>query len=129
MNGSLVRVKLPVRGEKYYLGADISSGRARDYSAFSIMTRSGEEVCYFKGKLPVGQFADLIMKEGKFYNNALAAPESNDIGLAVTTKMQESGYPNLFYTTKFLKEKGESRPKMVKIPGWYTEKKKQANYY
>lgn len=123
MGGSLIQVKLPVKGEKYYIGADVSTGRSRDYSAFSIMNRAGEEVCYFKGKIPVAQFADLLMKWGRIYNNAVLAPESNDIGLSVTTKIQEAGYPNLFYTTKFLKEKGEKRPKKSKLPGWYTDKK------
>lgn len=123
LNGNLVIVKLPVPGEKYYIGADIATGRSRDYSAFSVMNRAGEEYAYFKGKIAVGQFADLLMEIGKMYFYALLAPESNDIGLAVTTKIQESGYPNLFYTVKFLKEKGEPRPKKSKLPGWYTDKK------
>lgn len=123
MGGNLVEVKPPKLGEKYYLGADIATGRSRDYSAFSIMDRGGEEVAFFKGKIAVGQFADLLMEEGKTYNQAVLAPESNDIGLSVTTKIQESGYPHLFYTTKFLKEKGEPRPKKSRIPGWYTDRK------
>lgn len=123
LNGNLVQVKLPVKGEKYFIGEDVATGRARDYSAFSIMNKAGEEVAYYKGKIPVGKFADLSMEWGKRYNNAVLAPESNDIGLAVTTKIQESGYPHLFYTTKFLKEKGEKRPKKSKVPGWYTDKK------
>lgn len=123
LNGNLIIVRLPVSGEKYYIGADIATGRSRDYSAFSIMNRAGEEFAYFKGKIPVGQFADLLMEMGIMYNHALLAPESNDIGLAVTTKIQDAGYPCLFYTTKFLKEKGENRPKKSKLPGWYTDKK------
>lgn len=123
MGGNHVIVKKPVLGEKYFIGADIATGRSRDYSAFSIMNQLGDEVAYFKGKIGVTPFANMLMKEGKTYNNALLAPESNDIGLAVTTKIQESGYPNLFYTTKFLKKKGESRPEKSRLPGWYTEKK------
>lgn len=123
LNGNLIQVKLPEKGEKYYLGGDVATGRSRDYSAFSIMNRAGEEVVYYKGKIPVGKYADTLMDWGKKYNNAVLAPESNDIGLSVTTKIQESGYPHLFYTTKFLKEKGEKRPKKSKLPGWYTDKK------
>lgn len=123
MNGNLVIIRKPKPGEKCYIGADVSTGRSRDYSAFSIMNREGEELGYYKGKIPVGQFAELLMSQGKIFNWATLAPESNDIGLAVTTKIQESGYQNLFYTTKFLKEKGDSRPKKSKIPGWYTDKK------
>lgn len=122
-NGNLVTVRLPKPGEKCYLGADIATGRSRDYSAFSIMNRQGEELEYFKGKMQVSQFTDLILREGIRFNRAVLAPESNDIGLAVTTKIQEVGYDNLFYTTKFLKEKGEPKPKKSKIPGWYTDRK------
>ena len=119
-NGNMVIIKPPQKGHHYYIAADIASGRSRDYSAFTVMDRAGVEHAYFKGKMPVAQFANLLMSTGKDYNRAVLAPESNDIGLAVTTKIQESGYPNLFYTTRFLKEKGESKPKVEKIPGWYT---------
>ena len=78
--GNLVTVKPPKPGERYYLGADIATGRSRDYSTFSIMNRAGEEYEYFKGKIQVSQFADLILREGKRFNRALLAPESNDIG-------------------------------------------------
>ena len=122
-NGNLEIVRLPKVGELCYIGADIATGRSRDYSAFSIMNRAGEELAYFKGKIGVTQFADLLMDKGQQFNNAVLAPESNDIGLAVTTKIQEHGYPSLFYTTKFLKEKGEGRPKRSKLPGWYTDMK------
>ena len=123
LNGNLVIVKPPKPGELYYIGADVATGRSRDYSAFSIMNRKGEESAYFKGKIGVTQFAELLMRKGRDYNQAIIAPESNDIGLATTTKIQESAYPHLFYTTKFLKEKGEARPKKSKIPGWYTDRK------
>jgi hypothetical protein len=121
LNGSLVLTK-PPDGTRKYIGADIASGRSRDYSAFTLMNREGIEYGYYKGKLNVGEFATLLMKVGKEYR-AVLAPESNDIGLAVTTKMQEHGYPNLFYTTRFLKEKGQSKPKVEKVPGWYTTSK------
>lgn len=126
MNGRLVEVFSPKRGVNYYLSADVASGRSRDYSAFSLMNRPGVEHAYFKGKIPVAQLSKLLMKEGKKYNNAIIAPESNDIGLAVTTSIQEHGYPNLYYTTRFLKEKGKSKPKIEKVPGWYTTVKNRS---
>jgi len=122
-NGGLIMVSPPKKNERYYLGADVASGRSRDFSAYSIMNGKGDEYSYYKGKLNVGKFAELLMREGKRYNNALIAPESNDIGLAVTTKIQEHGYPNLYYSKRFLKEKGNSKPKIEKIPGWYTTMK------
>jgi len=123
LNGNLLIFERPKRGQHYFLGADVASGRSRDYSAFSIMDRNGDEKVCFKGKIPPDRFADLIMGYGHDYNNALLAPEGNDIGLATVLKCQEDGYPNLYYTTQVLKEKGESRPKVEKFPGWLTTTK------
>lgn len=122
-NGSLRIFKKPEKGIKYFIGADIASGRARDYSTFTVMTQDGEEVACFKAKIPIEQFAKLLDLIGRDYNNALLAPEANDIGQGVIKLLQEWDYPNLYYTIQFIKEKGESRPKKAKIPGWITSVK------
>jgi hypothetical protein len=123
LGGSLLIYGKPKRNHQYFLGADIASGRSRDYSAFNIMDRSGDELVCFKGKIPPDRFADLIMKWGYDYNHALLAPEGNDIGLSTVHRCQAEGYPNLYYTYQILKEKGESKPKTQKIPGWLTTSK------
>lgn len=121
--GSLRIFKDPKPGEHYFIGADISTGRSRDYTAFTIMNSLGEEFGVFKGKLPTNKASDLLAREGKRYNNALLAPESNDIGLAVTADLQNNGYPNLYYSTQILKRKkkrGKRKPEVREIPGWLT---------
>lgn len=122
-NGNMLIIEPPKPNMRMYIAADIATGRSRDYSAFSVMDRYGKEYAYFKGKIPVQNFAKLLMRTGKEYNQAVLAPESNDIGLAVTTKIQDVGYPNLFYTIQFLKEKGKNKPKEERLPGWYTTSK------
>lgn len=120
MNGSLVyNYKIPsnIRGA---IGSDISTGRARDYSSFTLFDNFGKEYAYFKGKIPTDKHAELLMKVGKEANYALLAPESNDVGLAVTKLIQYHGYPNIYYSRKLLKEKGKSKPKIQNVPGWYT---------
>jgi hypothetical protein len=107
----------------YFIGGDCSTGRSQDYSTFTLMDRTGEEWGNFKGKIPPFQFAKLLMKLGKTWNYATLAPESNDIGLAVTSPIEEAGYKRLYYSTRMLKEKGEHKRKEEKIPGWYTTKK------
>jgi len=114
----------PKQGIRYYLGADISTGRSRDYSAFTLMERGGEEAAVYKGKMPVGKFANLLMEVGRKYNNAVLAPETNDIGLAITSKIQDSGYPNLHYSEIILrKKKDRNRKKTEEVPGWLTTTK------
>lgn len=119
-NNSLIIYRYPKPNELCYIGSDVSTGRSRDYSTFSIYARGGEELGCFKAKVSTGKLADILMETGKLMNNALLAPESNDVGLAVTTKIQDSGYPNLYYTTQWLKEKGEKKLKAKKVPGWLT---------
>lgn len=123
MNGDLRIYERPNKKSLYYIGSDVATGRSRDYSAFSIMDRLGEEVAAFKGKISTDKLADLLNEMGLEYNRALVAPESNDIGLAVTNKLQTLNYPNLYYSTKLLKEKGKRHPKKEKIPGWLTTSK------
>lgn len=123
LGDSLMIFKKPHKDRRYALGADIATGRARDYSAFSIMDDTGEEVAAFKKKITIDKFTNLIGDLGQLYNRALLGPESNDIGLGVATKLQQEGYHNLHYSQTFLKEKGKQKPKVDKIPGWYTTKK------
>lgn len=120
--GTFLQFKNPLPNEQYFIGADIASGRSRDYSAFSIMNRKGEEFASFKGKIEVDKFANLLMKKGKIFNNAVIAPEGNDIGLSVVMKIKEERYGNLYYSKALIKEKGERKPKESKIPGWLTTK-------
>lgn len=123
MNGSLYIHKQPQKGQQFFIGGDVATGRSRDYSAFTLMDKYGEEYACFKQKISVGKFADLLMEIGKKFNYATIAPETNDIGLAVTTKIQEKGYRNLYYSTQLLRKKGEQRHKEVEIPGWLTTNK------
>ena len=120
---TFLQFKDPLPNEQYFIGADVATGRSRDYSAFSIMNRAGEEYASFKGKIDVDRFAELLMKKGTQFNKAVIAPEGNDIGLAVVKKIQSEGYSNLYYSTALVKKKGEKKPKQELIPGWMTTKK------
>jgi hypothetical protein len=116
----------PELGQHYFIGADVATGRARDYSAFTIMDRYGEEAGCFKGKLPVDKFADLMMEIGKKFNMATLAPETNDVGLAVTTRIQSKGYQNLYYSQKLLRKKGKRKAEIENVPGWLTTSKNRS---
>ena len=113
----------------YFIGADVATGRAKDYSAFTCIDQWGEEHSVFKGKVPVDKYAKILGDEGKKFGYALLAPETNDIGLAVTTTLQTEGYPNLYYSRNLLekkKKKGQKRKKredrlgIADTPGWLT---------
>lgn len=123
VSDQLVIYEKPDQKKRYTIGGDVATGRSRDYSAFTLGEKNGEEIGCFKGKLPINTYASLLGTLGKMYNSALVAPESNDIGLGVAMKLQEERYPSLYYSTKLVKKKKEKRPKEEEIPGWYTTKK------
>ena len=110
----------------YFIGADCATGRGTDYSSFTCMSKEGEEAVVYKGKIPLDKYAKLLGDTGEKFNYAKIAPESNDIGMAVVIKLQDEGYPNLYYSTKLLKKKGKSRPEEEKIPGWLTTQKNRS---
>jgi hypothetical protein len=123
INGNLLIFRRPVPNEPYFMGLDVSTGRASDYSAFSIMDRFGNEMAAFKGRVPPNRLRDIAVKVAVEYNHALMAPEANDIGEALVSGLQDIGYQNIYYTQRLIKEKGESKPKILKVPGWYTTSK------
>lgn len=111
---------------EYFIGADCSTGRATDYSAFSCVTKDGEDAAVFKGKIPLNKYGKLLGDVGQKYNWAKLAPETNDIGMAVTMYLQDEGYPNLYYSTKLLRKKGKSKPETEQVPGWLTTTKNRS---
>lgn len=128
-SGQYLRYSEPDPDLNYFIGADVASGRAKDYSAFTCMDQYGEEHSVFKGKVPVDKYSKILGDEGKKFGWALLAPETNDIGLAVTTTLQNEGYPNLYYSRNLLekkRKKGQKRKKredrigLADTPGWLT---------
>lgn len=125
-NGQLRIMDKPKPDVRYFIGADVATGRSNDYSAFTLGDSNGEEAAVFKGRIPVEKYAKILGNLGKEFNWATIAPETNDIGLAVTTLLQTEGYPQLYYHKKLLKKKGKSRPEVEQYPGWITTSKNRS---
>ena len=126
LNGQYREFDEPDNEKQYFIGADCATGRSTDYSSFTCMDRDGEESVIFKGKIPLDKYAKLLGDTGRKYNYAMLAPETNDIGMAVTVMLQDEGYPNLYYFKKFLKKKGKSKPIEESFPGWLTTSKNRS---
>lgn len=122
-NGQYLQFNEPEPDKDYFIGADVATGRATDYSAFTCMDKGGEEVAVYKGRMSVDKYARLLGDTGQLFNWATLAPESNDVGLAVTSMLQAEGYPKLYYFQKMVKKKGKTRPEVDTAPGWLTTSK------
>lgn len=126
LKGQYKEFNEPDPNKEYFIGGDCATGRGTDYSAFTCMDRDGEESAVYKGRISLNKYARLLGDIGEKYNFAKLAPETNDVGMAVTTILQDEGYPNLYFYTKLLRKKRHSRPEEEKFPGWLTTAKNRS---
>jgi hypothetical protein len=87
-NQGISMYKSPVIGHTYICVADVSRGKGLDYSAFQIIDVSEmpyEQVCVFRDNMitPV-DYAEIIYRTTKGYNNSYILVEINDIGEQVS---------------------------------------------
>ena len=126
LKGQYKEFNEPDPNKEYFIGGDCATGRGTDYSAFTCMDKDGEEAAVYKGRIPLNKYARLLGDIGEKYNFAKLAPETNDVGMTVTTILQDEGYPNLYFYTKLLRKKRKNRPEEDKFPGWLTTTKNRS---
>lgn len=93
----------PKEGHTYVLIADVSRGKGLDYSAFSIVDVTQMpyvQVCTYRDNATgPADYASVIHRFAKFYNEAHTLIEVNDIGGQVAdTLFFEFGYENMLFT-------------------------------
>ncbi len=87
----------PQSGGIYTLGADPAEGLGHgDYSSVDVLTHDGIQVAHWHGHIPPDDFGVVCDAIGRWYNNALAIPEVNNMGIATVITMRNLGYPNLW---------------------------------
>lgn len=123
MEGLLKVFRWAKPGERCVLGMDIATGRSNDYTAMSVMNQEGEELMAMKARISLDKAEKLAVKYSRKFNDAIVAPESNDIGLGLAVNLQNNGFTNLYYSKSLLRKKGKSKPEVQEIPGWYTTRK------
>lgn len=99
----LSKYEEPRRDRSYVCIADVSRGKGLDYSAFSIFDvheMPYKQVCTYRNNLitPI-DYADILHRVCKSYNNAAVLVEINDIGEQVSTSLgYDFEYDNLLST-------------------------------
>lgn len=95
--------KQPVRDNSYVCIVDVSRGKGLDYSAFSVLDVTKmpyEQVCAFRNNLisPI-DYADVVHRVCKSFNNAAILVETNDIGEQVASSLHlDFEYENVLFT-------------------------------
>lgn len=100
----------PARPEKkYFITADVARGDGRDHSAAHVWDMSTMEQCAeYYGKIPVEEFAKLLIDLGHTYNTALLVVENTAIGLACLEHVRLLGYECVYYSRKGDTKAGET---------------------
>jgi len=93
----------PMQGHTYVMVCDVSRGKGLDYSAFSVLdvtTMPYQQVCVYRNNMitPI-DYADVIHRVAKAYNNSSVLVEINDIGEQVGTSLHfDFEYENVLMT-------------------------------
>lgn len=99
----LIQYKSPENDHVYMIVCDVSRGKGLDYSAFQVVDVSKmpyEQVCVFRNNaLTPMDYADVIFRTAKAYNNSSVLIEINDIGEQVSHSLHyDFGYENVLFT-------------------------------
>ena len=85
----------------YMLSADVARGDGQDFSTFLIFKiETNEIIAEYQGKPTPDIFTDMLLSVGKEFGNCMIVIENNSVGWAVVNKLEETGYPNIYYSKK-----------------------------
>jgi hypothetical protein len=102
-NDGLQLFEQPVKDHPYVCIVDVSRGKGLDYSAFSVIDVNSmpyKQVCTYRNNLvsPI-DYAEIVFRVCKSYNNAAVLVEINDIGEQVATSLHfDFEYDNVLFT-------------------------------
>ena len=87
---------------QYAIVCDVSRGKGLDYSAFSVIDITEmpyKQVCTYRNNTtPPVEYAEVIYRVGKHYNEAVALVEINDLGGQTVDHLFDLEYENVLYT-------------------------------
>ncbi|HDD44719.1 MAG TPA: hypothetical protein ENG63_07670 [Candidatus Desulfofervidus auxilii] len=111
-NDKLFIYEMPIPNEKYYLGADVAEGIGKNYSTFYIIRSNEKIVAEYKDNLiSPNNFADLIYKYAKIYNDALLNIELNNHGrVVIGVLLEKYKYNKIMSTYDPLTQKWADKP-------------------
>jgi len=111
--------KLPMPNKPYLLPADISEGCGQDFFAAPVLDYQTLEVvaAFYDNETDPVEAAEVLNALGRFYNDALVAPETwPGIGYATGKDLENKYlYPNLYYVID------PRRPEYYGDVGWRTD--------
>jgi len=123
-NGPYQEYEPPQEGAIYAIGVDPAGYAARDHAAFQVLKCwRGEwtQVACFADHVDPLKFTNELMRVGKRYNKALMAVESNGVGQAVLSLLQERGYPNVYHEGRMRPGFTSTSKSLDEATGWLVD--------
>ncbi len=124
--GGLTLWEHPSTKFSYVIGADVAAGLDHgDWSVFFVMEAKTRRVVgmYRDHVTPTVFACQIINATGRYFNNALVAPEINNMGSTVMSDLMRIDYPTLFRRRTTMKR----REKVMDTMGWYTTVKNKSD--
>lgn len=95
--GNLKIFTPPRQNGEYFIGADISEGLAiGDASSAFVLNKNYQQVASWHGKIDADLFGHLLIELAELYNDAIIAPEKNNMGHTTVTIIKNAGYGRLY---------------------------------
>lgn len=109
----------PVRGKKYFIGADPAEGLIHgDFSTAQVIDENGLQVAEYRAHVEPDLFAVYLRTLGLWYNKAMLIVERNNHGMLVNHNLHSVlGYPRIYQEEA---EDHMADGKIVRKYGWMT---------
>lgn len=118
-DGDLLVWERPRQGHDYVIGADVAGEEdvGKDFdAAYVLHKRTMTVVAALHGKFDGDVFADKLAMLGRWFNDALLAPERGK-NPSVALALKKGGYPRLYHYVN------PEAPRTTPRPGWTTSSK------
>lgn len=120
--------EMPIPGEKYTIGGDVSDGKLTgseskkpDYSVLTVIKNSDlSTVARWRGHIDPDVLGSVAYNLGMFYNTALMGIEVNNHGLTTVQSLRNKNYSNLYHRETSEDLQFQERTSLL---GWLTTKK------
>jgi hypothetical protein len=109
MDGNYWIWQLPQQDVRYMISCDVARGDALDFDAAVVWRISDmAQVAEYKGQIKAAEFANLVSRMGKEYNNALLVIENAGVGWSVLEHLKLLEYPNIYFSKQGYPKEGQA---------------------
>ena len=120
-SGPYMEYESPLPDAIYAIGVDPAGYAARDHASFHVLKcYRGEwtQVATYADHTDPLKFTDAVLKAAERYNKALVVVESNGVGQAVLSLLNERDYSNIYYEARFKPGFTSTSKSLDEATGW-----------